>query len=239
MISVVIPAYNEEAILKDNMNTLIEFLDKSFNGDYELVLVNDGSKDSTGVIMKTLEKEHEGKVVCAGYDINRGKGGAVKEGVLHSKGDIVLYTDSDLAYGCEIIKSFYDALINSDFSAAIGSRRLGEDGYHEYTFLRKVMSWGYLMVLKVFAGFSYSDSQCGIKAFKGDKAREIFALTETNGFAFDLEVLMIARKMRLNISEIPVKIINHRDSKINPVKDSVKMLLDIFKIKRRVNRNFR
>ena len=58
MISVVIPAYNEEAILKDNMNTLIEFLDKSFNGDYELVLVNDGSKDSTGVIMKTLEKEH-------------------------------------------------------------------------------------------------------------------------------------------------------------------------------------
>ena len=147
----------------------------------------------------------------------------------------MLYTDCDLAYGADIIKSFADAFENRSVDAVIGSRRLDPEGYKEYTFLRKLMSGCYLMILKIFAGFSYSDSQCGIKAFRGEYARKIFADLETPGFAFDLEALLLADKMKLKIKEIPVKIINHRESKVSPVRDTLRMLRDLRKIKKRLN----
>ncbi|MBE6632221.1 MAG: glycosyltransferase [Ruminococcaceae bacterium] len=231
MISVVIPAYNEEKIIAQTAKTLEDTLRRDFGEDFELILVSDGSTDRTAEIIESLVSD---RIRSCGYEKNRGKGGAVKEGILNSLGDIVLYTDCDLAYGADIIKTFAESFTDPSVDASIGSRRLDPEGYKEYTFLRKLMSGTYLMILKLFAGFSYSDSQCGIKAFRGEYARKIFTTLETPGFAFDLEALLLADKMKLKIKEIPVKIINHRESKVSPVRDTLRMLRDLRKIKKRL-----
>ena len=118
----------------------------------------------------------------------------------------------------------------------IGSRNIDNEGYSEYTFIRKIMSKTYIKIICIFGGFKLSDSQCGCKGFTKDAAKKIFSNCEIDGFAFDLEALLLATKMKMKIAEVPVKIINHRESKINIVKDTFKMLSDLRKIKKRVKK---
>jgi dolichyl-phosphate beta-glucosyltransferase len=115
-----------------------------------------------------------------------------------------------------------------------GSRNLSDDGYEGYTFLRKIMSKTYIKVLCMVGGFKLSDSQCGCKAFSGKAAKEIFSRCEVNGFAFDFEAILWAGKLGFKITEMPVKIINHRESKVNVIKDTLKMLRDLRRIKKSV-----
>ena len=98
------------------------------------------------------------------------------------------------------------------------------------------MSKTYIKIICIFGGFKLSDSQCGCKGFTKDAAKKIFSNCEIDGFAFDLEALLLATKMKMKIAEVPVKIINHRESKINIVKDTFKMLSDLRKIKKRVKK---
>ena len=118
----------------------------------------------------------------------------------------------------------------------LASRTISKDGYEGYTVLRKLASKTYIKVISIAAGFKHSDSQSGLKCFKGDKARLIFSKCTVNGFAFDLEALMIAEKYGMTVAEQPVKIINHRqsDSKVNVFKDTFRMLKDIRNIKKRI-----
>ena len=120
--------------------------------------------------------------------------------------------------------------------AVIGSRRLSGDGYEGYTPLRKMASIAYFGVLKAVGGFDLSDSQCGFKSFRGDLGRKIFGKCQTNGFAFDFEVLLLAEKCRAHIEEMPVTIINHRQSTVHLVRDSFRMMRDLLRIKKRVRR---
>ncbi len=236
MISLCIPMYNESKIVIDTAKTLLSDLyeiSDILSEDFEIIFADDGSTDGAGKLLSDYISENSiTNIRVVGYSQNQGKGRAIREAVLSSRGDYVIYTDCDLAYGTEPIVTAVRALSEAD--AVIGSRNLTSDGYEGYTFVRKLASKTYISVLGVAAGFSYSDSQCGFKAFRGDAARKIFALCETNRFAFDFEVLMIAQKMGLNIAEIPVKIINHRDSTVHIVRDSINMLNDIAKIKKRV-----
>lgn len=236
MISVVIPMYNEESIAEESMRELSSYMSANFS-DWEIVVSNDGSRDRTKDIMTALSEEIDG-LRFVSYDDNRGKGSAIREGILATKGDTVIYTDCDLAYGTEIIKTIAEKLENDRSDIVIGSRNISNDGYAGYTFLRKLASKTYIKVICIAAGFSHSDSQCGIKCFKGDAARRIFATCQINSFAFDLEALMTAEAMGYKVTEQAVKIINHREStsKVHLVKDTMKMLRDIRQIKKRLKK---
>ena len=234
-ISVCIPMYNENNIIADTARTLNEYMLANFGeGEYEIIFSNDGSTDGCD---KTVESLGLSGVRVVGYPENKGKGCAVRTAMLQANGDYVMFTDADLAYGTDVIKRVYDTFVsNPDASLVIGSRNISSDGYESYTLLRKIMSKMYIKILCIAGGFKLSDSQCGCKAFTGEAAKKIFSLCEVNRFAFDFECILWATKFDMKIVEMPVKIINHRESKVNIVRDALRMLRDIVKMKKRIKR---
>lgn len=234
-LSLCIPMYNEASIIEKTAKELSAYMEQTFSGsDYEIIFSDDGSLDGSADLVNALALPN---VRTVGYPDNRGKGCAVRTAVLASEGDIVMFTDADLAYGTSVIKPMTDALIATpDASMAIGSRNLSLDGYEGYTFLRKIASKAYIKVLCIAGGFDLSDSQCGCKAYRGDIARKIFARCKTDGFAFDFETILRVQKAGGKIIEVPVKVVNHRESKVNVMRDMFKMLGDLRKIKSNIKK---
>ena len=231
--SLCIPMYNESSIIKDTANTLHEYMSANFE-DYEIIFADDGSKDGCG---KMVEEMGLPNVRLVGYEQNMGKGYAVRTAMLAAEGDIIMFTDADLAYGTDVIKQVYETFEkNPDAEMVIGSRNLHKDGYEGYTAIRKLASKIYIKVLAIVGGFKLSDSQCGCKAFRGKAAKEIFSRCEVNRFAFDFECILWAVKFGMKIVEMPVKIINHRESKVNVLRDSFKMVRDIIKMKKSIKK---
>lgn len=243
IISVVIPVYNEEKIIADTMTAVKNFMDKNFissekNIDYEAIFVNDGSRDNTLRIAESLATGSS-RIKVITYGENKGKGGAVRTGVLKASGDIIFFTDCDLAYGLDVLVEACDFFAkNNNADMLIGSRKLHKNGYASYSFLRKIASTAFMKVLRIYGGVKLSDSQTGFKGFRKDACRKIFSMCEINGFAFDFEILLTAQNMNMKILEMPIKIINHRDSKVNLIKDSLKMFKDVAHIKKLVREKF-
>ena len=232
-ITLIIPMYNENAIIADTAKTLHEYMSTHFES-YEILFSDDGSKDGCGDTVKALALP---SVRVVGYPDNHGKGCAVRTAMLEAQGEVVMFTDADLAYGTEVIRRAYDLLMSSpEASMLIGSRNLSKDGYEGYTAIRRIMSKAYIKVLCIAGGLKLSDSQTGCKAFSGKAAKDIFKRCEVNGFAFDFEAILWATKLKKKIKEIPVKIINHRESKVHVVSDTFKMLKDLRKMKKRIKR---
>ncbi len=231
-ISVVIPVYNEEKNISNCLDKLSGYMSSHFE-DYEIVIVNDGSTDSTEQIFLTNAGNYANLKMIS-YTPNKGKGNAVRTGMNAASGDRIVCTDCDLAYGVEVIGEMAKGL--SDYDLVIGSRNLTKEGHKGYNPIRKLASKAYIKLLNLAAGFRHTDSQCGIKAYRGDAARKIFKNCETKGFAFDLEALMIAEKAGYSIGEYPVSIINHSNegSKVRIFRDTRKMLSDLKKIKTHV-----
>ena len=231
-ITLIIPMYNESRIIADTARTVSEYMQSNFES-YEIIFSDDGSRDGSADIVASLGLPC---VRVLSYEQNHGKGCAVRTGMLASSGDIVMFTDADLAYGTDVIKRAYDILKDADANMLIGSRNLSKDGYEGYTRLRKLMSKAYIRVLCMAGGFNLSDSQCGCKAYKGDAAKKIFERCKVDGFAFDFESILWARQFGYKIIEMPVKIVNHRESTVNVVKDSIKMLRDLRRMKKRIKK---
>ncbi len=231
--SLCIPMYNESSIIEDTARQLSDYMQANFD-DYEIIFSNDGSKDGCD---KLVEQMHLPCVRVVGYEQNRGKGYAVRTAMLAAKGDYVMFTDADLAYGTDVIARVRDAFLeHPEADMVIGSRNLSKDGYEGYTPIRKLASKTYIKVLCLAGGFKLSDSQCGCKAFTGDAVKKIFPRCEVDRFAFDFEAILWAVKYGMTIHEIPVKIINHRESSVNLVRDTLKMLRDLAKMKRRIKK---
>ena len=229
-ISLVIPMYNESSIIADTVRSVYEYMNRTFD-DYEVIFSDDGSTDNCRA---TVESFGQPAIRAVGYEKNRGKGSAIRNGILNAVGDVIVFTDCDLAYGLDVVKQAA-AIFEEDpaVDVVIGSRNLSADGYEGYTPLRKLASKVYIKCLAMAAGFKLSDSQCGFKAFRREMAHKIFSTCEVDGFAFDFEALIKANNLKANIREMPVKVINHRESKVNVLRDSFRMLRDVRKIKKR------
>ena len=233
-ISVCVPMYNESAVIEKTARALDAYMRQKFGEDnYEVLFSDDGSRDGCGDIVRSLKLPN---VRVTGFSDNYGKGHAVRTAFLEAKGDIVMFTDADLAYGVEVIGRAYDTLQkDADAEVLIGSRNLTRDGYAGYSAFRKLASKTYIRVLCIEGGFRLSDSQCGCKAFRRGAVQKIFPRCEVNGFAFDFEAILWATKFGMKIVEMPVKMLNHSvDSKVHMVRDTIKMLKDLRKMRKRI-----
>ena len=242
LFSVVIPMYNEREVIEacaEELTRVLEASAESGNYRYEILFSDDGSTDGCGEIVQKYAGKHPlnfGEIRVLRSDVNRGKGAAVRNGMLGSRGDWALFTDSDLAYGAEIIPEMLSHILQTGADLCIGSRTIAEDGYEGYTAMRKLASRTYLKLVSFAAGFDHTDSQCGIKLFRGSAARQIFSACETDGWAFDLEVLLRAENLGFTIEEYPVKVINHRESKVHLFSDSLNMIGQVVHIRKIVGK---
>lgn len=232
-ITVCIPVYNEAKIIVQTAKTLSEYMSENFD-DYEIIFSDDGSSDGSADIVKALNLPF---VRVIGTCENKGKGNAVRTAMLVATGDVVCFTDADLAYGVEVVKKIVSPFCeNTKCDVVVGSRNLDDNGYDGYTRIRKLASKTYILILKTVGGLKISDSQCGCKAFSKAAASRVFSNCVVDRFAFDFEALLIAEKCGYVIKEVPVKVINHGDSKVNVLGDSLKMLRDVAKMKKRISK---
>ena len=228
-VSLVIPAYNESAIVLDTIRAASAKL-AELTEDYEVLIVDDGSTDGMAALVRGCGDPH---VRLEGYAPNHGKGRAVRTGMLAARGDVVLCTDADLAYGVDVFAVILDRFRAGDAGLVIGSRRLGGEGYKNYPPLRILMSKCFGLLSHMISGLPY-DTQCGIKGYRREAAEQIFSRCTTDGFSFDFEVLMRADRLGLKVEQIPVSVVNFRESKVNVVKDSARMFRDVFRIRKQV-----
>lgn len=232
-LSLCIPMYNENSIIADTAKALSSYMEAHFDC-YEILFSSDGSTDGCDETVRALGLPN---VRVVGYEKNRGKGCAVRTAFLEAEGDVIMFTDADLAYGTDVIAQVWDTFQkNPDADLVLGSRNLHKNGYAGYTFLRKVMSKVYIKVLCLVGGFRLSDSQCGCKAFRREAVQTIFSRCEVDGFAFDFEAILWAVKCGYRIVEVPVKVQNHRESKVRVIRDTLRMLRDLRKMKKRINK---
>ncbi len=238
-ISIIIPMYNEAAIAEACVRTLAGAMETA-GFSYEILFSDDGSTDDCAAIVEKTARELAltgGEIRVVRADRNRGKGHAVRLGMQAAQGVLCVFTDCDLAYGTDVIPAMANRMKSSGADVLIGSRAIAEDGYAGYTFARKLASKAYVRLLALSAGFRYTDSQCGIKMFRREAAEKIFSLAETDGWAFDFELLLLADKFGYKIEEHPVRVLNHRESKIHLISDSLKMAGDVRKIKKRIEKS--
>lgn len=228
-ISLVIPAYNESGIIMDTIQTVSARL-AELTAEYEVLVVDDGSTDGMAELVRGCG---DPRVRLEGYASNRGKGCAVRTGMLAAQGDLILCTDADLAYGVDVFAGLLERLRTGEADLVIGSRRIGGEGYKNYPPLRILMSKCFGLLSHMISGLPY-DTQCGIKAYRRQAARAIFSRCTTDGFSFDFEVLMWADKLGLKVEQFPVSVINFRESKVNVIRDSARMFRDVFRIRKKV-----
>lgn len=242
-LSVIIPMYNEAANVERCIRTLVATLEAAeLSGGYELLLLDDGSTDRSPEIAERVVRETSSpngavRVLRSSSGKNEGKGAAVRRGMLAARGELRIFTDCDLAYGADVIVRMAErvtAETDANVDVLIGSRAIAGDGYSGYTPIRRLASRVFVRLLALTAGFHYTDSQCGIKLLRAEAAHEIFSRAEVNGWAFDFELLLLADALGYTVAEHPVTVLDHGESKIHLLRDSIRMLSDVRRIRHRV-----
>ena len=229
MLSIVVPAYNEGEHIYDNLMIIDKALN-AFTSDYEIIAVNDGSKDNTGSEIKRAASDNP-RIKDFGYEANRGKGGAVSWGAINSKGDVVGFIDADLDLSPDLMQSYVEAFVYADADIVIGSK-MHKDSKLDYPAARKIFSFCYYLMLKVLFGLKCHDTQTGLKFYKGPLIREIAPLRKIDGYAFDIELLALASKKKVKLVEMPVVLNYTRGQSFGRIKfkDVWKMFTDTWKI---------
>lgn len=231
MISIIIPAANEEKIIGNSLEKLSVFL-ATRKEKFEVIVVDDASSDKTKQVAEKFHKKIPNlRVIRIEKSPSEGKGLAVNKGVLQAKEEIVIFTDADFSTPIEEIDKLLLKL-KEGFDIAIGSRALNRSLVKtKQKFLRELMGKIFNFLVQRIVVRGIVDTQCGFKAFKMPLSREIFEREKIFDFGFDVELLYLARKRNLKIAEVPVLWYNHPSSKVHPIKDSISMFFDLFKIR--------
>lgn len=228
-ISVVIPCFNEERSIGNNIRKIFLFLRENFE-NFEMIAVNDGSTDKT---IEELEKiKTEIPIEIINNPINEGKGKVVKDGILKSNNDIVMFLDADLAIPIEELPKFVSE-INNGYDLVIASRFvLGGKVIRKVLWYRIIMEKTFRLIrTMILNSYKVKDTQCGFKVFKRDMAMKIFPLVTIKRFAFDAEVIFIAIKRKAKIKELPITLQNPIRSHVRIIRDPLNMLIDLMKIR--------
>jgi dolichyl-phosphate beta-glucosyltransferase len=226
-ISVVIPAYNEAERILPTVGAIAAHMSSRLE-PWELIVADDGSKDSTVALLENLGLVNMRVLVA---ERNGGKGKAVRRGVLAARGEYVLFADADQSTPIEQFDSLLEPLVRGEYDIVIGSRAHLDKSATRKSPLRRLMSWGLHMLVTVFSRISVRDTQCGFKLFRMDVARELFSRQLMDGFSFDLELLYLAAKYRYRTLELPVEWIDAPGSKVDAKKVSIEFLRDLGKIR--------
>lgn len=230
-LSIVVPAYNEAARLPGSVAQIFQWAD-GCAADVQLIIVDDGSSDDTVAIAQALAGG-EPRIRVESLGRNRGKGAAVRRGVEVARRDYVLFSDADLSTPIEEVLRLAEA-ISLGADIAIGSRDVdGSNIERHQPWYREAMGRTFNRLVRALAVGGISDTQCGFKLFRRAAAQACFARMTIEGFAFDVEILYIARQLRFRIDEVGVRWINDERTTVDPVSDSARMLLDIARIRRR------
>jgi glycosyltransferase involved in cell wall biosynthesis len=225
-LSIVIPAYNEEARLPATLDRVLAWLDRQQLEFRELIVVDDGSSDRT-----TAVAESRAGVRLLRNPGNRGKGYAVRHGMLEARGEWVLYSDADLSAPIEDATILYKAAAESGAQIAIGSRALDRSlvSVHQSSF-REWSGRAFNVIMRAVTGLKFRDTQCGFKLYRGDAAKAVFSRQKLDGFSFDVEDLYLAKQAGLRAIEVPVHWANVEGTKVS-MGQGIKSFADLLKIR--------
>jgi len=231
-LSVIVPAYNETLRLPKMLDECLEFLKKR-SSSYEVIIVDDGSKDATtDTALEYVEKHGSDTVRVLTLAKNRGKGGAVRMGMLRARGENLLFADADGATTFSDLTKLercLEEITQEGEGLVCGSRaHLEEESVAHRTAVRTLLMYGFHACVWLFAVKTVKDTQCGFKLIKRNTARKIFKTLHIERWAFDVEMLKMAEMMRLPLGEVAVRWQEIAGSKLNPVLAAIQMFKDIF-----------
>lgn len=231
MISIVIPAFNEEKRIGSSLKKLAKFLSNRPEV-FEVIVVNDASTDRTEEVARSFSNKFSNfRLINLKTSPHGGKGLAVNKGVLAAKGDIVVFTDADFSTPINELDKLLNKL-HSGFDIAIGSRALDRTLVKtKQSFIRESIGKIFNLLVRKIIGTQIKDTQCGFKAFNMPVSKDLFEKARIFDFGFDVELLYLAKRKGLKIAEVPVIWYNFPESRVHPIKDSIAMFLDLFKIR--------
>jgi glycosyltransferase involved in cell wall biosynthesis len=227
LLSIVIPAYNEERRLPDSLDQIDAFVQSKDYG-VEVIVVDNNSSDGTADVTRVAATDRP--YVRLLHEPVQGKGAAVKMGMLAAEGEYLFICDADLSMPIEEVAKFVPPALNGhDVAIASreveGARRFDEPEY------RHIMGRVFNLIVRVLALPNIQDSQCGFKVFRREVAREIFPLQTIDGWGFDVEVLFIARRRGYKLEEVPINWYYRANSRINPIRDAINMFVEVLRVR--------
>ena len=225
-LSIIIPAYNEETRLPQTLEEIDRFLQQQ-SYTYEVIIVENGSTDRTTEVAESFARQHPYVRVLHS---RKGKGAAVKTGILNARGEYLFICDADLSMPIEEVSKFLPPVLNS-YDIAIASREVPGARRYDEPFYRHLEGRVFNWIVRVLAVPGIQDTQCGFKCFKREVALDIFPYQTMDGWSFDVEVLYIARKRGYRLVEVPINWYYKANSRINPIQDAIDMLVEVFKIR--------
>jgi dolichyl-phosphate beta-glucosyltransferase len=231
-LSIVIPAYNEEQRLPATLDRIAAYAEHSTLAVAEILVVDDGSRDRTAALVEA----RKGMIRLVSNPGNRGKGYAVRNGMLAAKGDWILSTDADLSAPIGELEKLIAAARLENAVVAIGSRALDRKLVKVHQpMMRELSGRAFNLVMRMVTGLPFRDTQCGFKLFRKDAVESIFSRQVEEGFSFDVEDLMIARKLGLRSIEVPVEWSNVEGTKVS-LAQGIKSFADLMRIRSRAVR---
>ena len=226
-LSIIIPAHNEERRLPGSLEKIVAFLEKQ---DYqaEVIVVDNGSSDNTSGVVEGFMARYP--FISLIREERRGKGLAVKLGMLAARGEYLFLCDADLSMPIEEVAKFLPPQLE-DYDVAIasreveGARRYGEPPH------RHLMGRVFNLIVRLLAVRGFQDTQCGFKCFRREVARDIFSRQTMEGWGFDVEVLFIAQKRGYRIVEVPINWYYMANSRVRPIRDSIRMFREVLQVR--------
>lgn len=224
----VIPAYNEEPRIGPTLERVHNYLSgQSYT--WVVVVVSDGSTDRTEAIVTEFAASHSGFQLISSRP-NRGKGFVVRRGMLEVDGELILFSDADLAAPIEELEKLLPKMM--DYDIAIGSRPLKDSKLEiRQPWFREMLGRASNKIIQVLAAPGIQDTQCGFKVFKRAVAKDVFLRCKLSGFSFDFEALMIAKDLGYSIAEVPIRWSHQEGSKVVLWRDAPKALFDLVKLR--------